>query len=155
MPDTVHDGRMTTIMNIDELTTIAQLADFLSGSQLAAFSVLGGKDDCYRWILSVLVKFCYTTLPRRDKPVVIRYLRKISGYSRQQVARLIRQYRKSGNIKRRQRAAKGFARKYTARISACSRRWTNAMTPSAALRSRSCASGPVGFLARRGTSAWL
>jgi transposase InsO family protein len=105
---------MKTIMNIDELTTIAQLADFLSGSQLVAFSVLGGKDERYRWILSVLVKFGYATLPRRDKPVVVRYLRKISGYSRQQIARLIRQYRKNGNIKRRQRTVKGFARKYTA-----------------------------------------
>lgn len=101
-------------MNIDELTSVAQLADFLSGAQPVAFRVLGGKDDCYRWIQGVLVKFSYTTLPRRDKPVVIRYLRKITGYSRQQIARLIRQYRKNGDIKRRQRTVKGFARKYTA-----------------------------------------
>jgi transposase InsO family protein len=105
---------MKTIMNIDDLTDVSQLADFLSGSQPVAFSVLGGKDDLYRWIQGVLVKFGYMALHRRDKPVVIRYLRKISGYSRQRITRLIRQYRKSGKIKRRQRTVKGFARKYTA-----------------------------------------
>lgn len=104
---------MKTIMNIAELTAIAQLADFLPGSQPVAFSVPGSKDGCHRWILSVLVKFGYTALPRRDKPIVIRYLRKITGCSRQQITRLIRQYRKGGKIKRRQRAVKGFSRKYT------------------------------------------
>lgn len=72
-------------MNIDELTTVAQLADFLSGSQPVAFSVLGAKDACYRWIQGVLLKFGYLAIPRLDKSVVIRYLRKISGYSRQQI----------------------------------------------------------------------
>jgi len=100
-------------MNIEELTSVSQLADFLSGSRPVAFSVLGGKDDGYRWIESVLVKFSYMTLPRRDKRVALRYPRKISGYSRQQISRLIRQYRNDCKIKRRQRTVKGFARKYT------------------------------------------
>jgi len=37
----------------------------------------------------------------------------LSGYSRQQITRLISQYRKSGRIRRRQRTVKGFERKYT------------------------------------------
>ena len=39
---------------------------------------------------------------------------KISGYSRQQVTRLIGQYRKTGRLQRRQRTVTGFRRKYLA-----------------------------------------
>ena len=39
---------------------------------------------------------------------------KISGYSRQQVTRLIGQYRKTGRLQRRQRTITGFRRKYLA-----------------------------------------
>ncbi len=51
--------------------------------------------------------------------MVIRYLMKISGYSRQQLTRLIAQYRKTGHLKRRQRTVAGFKRKYTKEISIC------------------------------------
>jgi transposase InsO family protein len=45
--------------------------------------------------------------------VVIRYLMKISGYSRQQLTRLIAQYRKTGRLRRRQRTVSGFKLKYS------------------------------------------
>ena len=82
-------------MKLEDLTTISQLSDLLSGTQAVAFVVISNKDDCYRWIQSTLVKFRYLTLPRPDKGVIIRYLMKISGYSRQQLTRLIAQYRKN------------------------------------------------------------
>ncbi|MHB8423729.1 MAG: hypothetical protein ACYDB9_01035 [Gammaproteobacteria bacterium] len=44
---------------------------------------------------------------------MIRALMKVSGYSRQQVTRLIAQYRETGVLKRCQRTVAGFARKYT------------------------------------------
>ena len=100
-------------MKLDDLTTIEQLADFLSGTQAVAFSVISDTDDCYRWIQRELAKFRYRSLPRPDKGLVIRYLMKISGYSRQQLTRLIAQYRKTGRLKRRQRTVAGFKRKYT------------------------------------------
>ncbi len=71
-------------MKLEDLTTIEQLTEFLSGTQAVAFSVISDKDDGYRWIQRELVKFHYLTLPRHGKGVVIRYLMKISGYSRQQ-----------------------------------------------------------------------
>ena len=43
--------------------------------------------------------------------MVMRYLMKISGYSRQQLTRLIAQYRKTGRLQRRQRTVSGFQRK--------------------------------------------
>ena len=105
---------MKTIMKLEDVTTVDQLTDFLSGTQAVAFSVLSDKDAGYRWIQGELVKFRYLTLSRQDKGVVIRYLVKVSGYSRQQLTRLIRQYRQSGVLKRRQRTVAGFARRYNA-----------------------------------------
>jgi len=104
---------MKTIMKLEDLTTIDQLTDFLSGTQAVAFSVISDKDACYRWIQGELVKFRYLKRSRQGKGVVIRYLMKISGYSRQQLTRLIAQYRKTGRIRRRQRTVSGFKQKYT------------------------------------------
>lgn len=104
---------MKTIMKLEDLTTIEQLTDFLSGTQAVAFSVISDKDACYRWIQGELVKFHYLTLCRADKGVVLRYLMKISGYSRQQLTRLVAQYRQTGRLQRRQRTVSGFTPKYT------------------------------------------
>lgn len=104
---------MKTIMNLADLTTLDQLEDFLSGTQAVAFSVISDKDACYRWIQGELVKFRYLNLSRQGKGVVIGYLMKISSYSRQQLTRLIAQYRKTGRLQRRQRTVSGFKRQYT------------------------------------------
>jgi len=104
---------MKTIMKLEDLTTIDQLVDFLSGTQAVAFSVISDKDACYRWIQGELAKFRYLGLSRQGKGVVIRYLVKISGYSRQQLTRLIAQYRKTGRLQRRQRTVAGFKPRYT------------------------------------------
>ena len=102
-------------MKLEDLATIDQLSEFLSGTQAVAFSIIQDKDACYRWIQGTLHKFQYRKLGKRDKGILIRYLMKISGYSRQQITRLITQYRKTGKCKRRQRTMAGFARKYTHR----------------------------------------
>lgn len=101
-------------MKLEELKTIAQLIDFLSGTQAVAFCVISNTDDRYRWIQGSLVRLRYLSLSKRDKGIVVRYLMKISGYSRQQMTRLITQYRKSGVLKRQQRTVAGFTCKYTA-----------------------------------------
>jgi transposase InsO family protein len=106
---------MKTLMKLEDLKTVSQLTEFLTGTQAVAFSVLSDKDERYRWIGGELIRFRYMTLGKREKGVVVRYLMKVSGYSRQQMTRLIAQYRKSGRIERQQRTVRGFATKYTAR----------------------------------------
>ena len=86
---------MKTIMKLEDLKTIDQLIDFLSGTHAVAFSVISDKKACYRWIQTELVRFRYLTTGRQGKGVVTRYLMKVSGYSRQQMTRLIRQYRQT------------------------------------------------------------
>lgn len=104
---------MKTIMTLNELTTIAQLRDFLSGTQAVAFSVLDGQEARYRWLTAELAKFRYLTLSRQDRGVVLQYLMKVSCYSRQQITRLIQQYRNTGTLKRCQRTVAGFRQRYT------------------------------------------
>ncbi len=53
----VHDGRMKTIMNAEDLTTISQLIAFLEGTQPVAFEVASNKDSRYQWVQRILVKF--------------------------------------------------------------------------------------------------
>ena len=105
---------MHAIMNAEELKTIEQLRAFLNGTQPVAFEVAGNKDARYRFIQGTLVRFRYRQLGKADKGVVIAYLMKVSGYSRQQITRLVAQYIKAGELRRRQRTTNGFARRYTA-----------------------------------------
>ncbi len=100
-------------MNTEDLTPIGQLSAFLQGAQPVAFEVASDKNSRYRWIQRALVKFHYLTLSKQDKGVLIRYLMKVSGYSRQQITRLAKQYRDTGRLVRRQRTANGFSRRFT------------------------------------------
>jgi len=101
-------------MKLNALTTLAQMDAFLAGTQPVTFSVLSTKAECYQWIQAILLTFEYLTLSKPHKGLVLRYLEKVSGYSRQQLTRLIRQHRQTGRVTRRQRTVQGFARRYTA-----------------------------------------
>ncbi len=73
-------------MTIKNLNTIEA---FLQGNQPVALSVLGNKTERYNFIRKTLVKISYMTRTKKDKGIVIRYLLKMTGYSRQQLARLM------------------------------------------------------------------
>ena len=95
----VHDHKMKAIINIKNLTTIEDLDNFIQGNQTVAFTVLGNKQERYQFIQQSLIKFRYITLSKPDKGVVSRYIMKTTGYSRQQLTRLIEQYKEVGCIK--------------------------------------------------------
>ena len=103
---------MRTIMTTTNLKTIEALQAFLDGNQLAAFAVLGTKSERYDFVRKTLVKFNYMSLPKKDKGIVIRYLIKMTGYSRQQLTRLIQQYTKTGKIIWTPCRNNGFTKKY-------------------------------------------
>ena len=100
-----------------------QVQQFLVGTQLIAFQirdsdsyrslVLDDNASRYKWIQSTLIRFNYDRLKRQEKGILIRYMAKISGYSRRQLTRLIQQQRRVGRLVRRQRTSNGFARRYT------------------------------------------
>jgi transposase InsO family protein len=99
-------------MNDTQLETLDQVRQFLEGTEAVSFQI-ESKDARYRWLQHTLVKFRYLQLSKTDKGLITRYIRKLTGYSQAQVKRLIRQYRKTGRLVRKQRTAKGFHLKYT------------------------------------------
>jgi hypothetical protein len=53
-------------MKPEDVTTVAQLTEFLSGTQAVAFSVRSDGDACYRWMQGDPVKFQYRRCARQD-----------------------------------------------------------------------------------------
>ena len=60
-----------------------------------------------------MIRFRYLSLKKADKGVVIGYILRLTGYSRQQLTLLIKQYRETGQIVRQQRTVNGFTKRYT------------------------------------------
>jgi Integrase core domain. len=99
-------------MNDRQIEAIEQVRDFLAASAVMEFS---GESvaERYAWVEATLAKFRYGTLPKAHKGLLRRYLQRITGYSRQQLTRLIGDYRKKGRLGRRQRPRSRFPRRYT------------------------------------------
>ena len=104
---------MNTYMNDQHLTSIAQIEQFTLGSQAIEFNTTSTTER-YRWIANTLKKFNYRQLGKKDKGVVRAYLIKMTGYSRQQLTRLIAQHKASGWIGRRRALRNRFPKQYTA-----------------------------------------
>jgi len=100
-------------MKIENLKTVESLEAFLQGNQQVAFTVLGSKTERYNFVRKTLIKFSYMTLPKKNKGTVIRYLLKLTEYSRQQLTRLIKQYTETGRINWTPCRSNGFSKKYT------------------------------------------
>ena len=79
---------MVIDMNDKQLATLAQLQAFLDGTTAVDFAV--APDERYDFIARVLRRFGYRRLPRAGKGVVLRFLERVSGYSRQQLTRLVK-----------------------------------------------------------------
>ena len=102
-------------MNFKDLKNTEELKAFLEGAQAVAFSVPGNKSAHYAFIQTTLKQFHYRALKKRQKGIVIRFLLQVTGYSRQQLTRLIEQYRKTGVVQQRKTGtSSGFKKKYTA-----------------------------------------
>ena len=101
-------------MNDDRLNTIEQVKQFLEGSHPLEFGGVSGEER-YRWIETVLVRFTYCRLKRAERGIIRRYIDKVSGYSRSQVSRLIKEYRRMGRLRKAQYKRHQFPRKYAPR----------------------------------------
>jgi transposase InsO family protein len=106
---------MVIDMNEARLSTVGQLVAFLEGTPDVDFCAQGTEGERYGFIASVVARLAYRRLRRVDKGVVMRYLGRTTGYSRQQLTRLIGRCLKGQKLaKRYRRPAHGFPRKYTA-----------------------------------------
>jgi Integrase core domain. len=103
---------MRLIMNDEQLQTIEQVKQFLKGSEALEFRGLSVEEK-YKWTETVLVRFSYLLLKRDEKGMIRQYIRKVTGYSRAQVSRLIREYKRTGRLKKTEYRRHRFPRKYT------------------------------------------
>ena len=99
-------------MNDEKLTTIEQIEQFLQGSEALEFKGIS-MEERYPWIESVLVRFAYHRLKRAERGVIRQYLQKVSGYSRSQICRLIRQYYQHGRLTKPNCQRHRFPKRYT------------------------------------------
>ena len=109
---------MVINMNESRLCTIAQIEEFLVSSAQVGFSAHGDDTQRYEHISRVLKRFDYPRRSKRERGVLLRYLRHTSGYGRTQVTRLVAQWGKNRLaaiplVKRYRRPVAPFARKYT------------------------------------------
>jgi len=103
---------MVIDMNDEKLHTLAQMQAFLDGTVAVEFAV--ALEERYGFIERTVRRFGYARLKRAEKAVVLRFLKRVSGYSRQQLTRLVK--RGCGRfqlIKRYRGSRTSFARTYT------------------------------------------
>ena len=104
---------MIVSLQAHRLKTVEQIRDFLSTSGEVTFRHTG-RASAYAFCRRTLVGVRYSSLSRAEKGTVKAYLEKVTGLSRSQVTRLIRQYRETGRIvDRRGPPANAFASRYT------------------------------------------
>ncbi len=82
---------MNINMNDSRLTDVSQLREFLKASQGMEVSMEDASiEDKYSFIDETVDRLHYHALKRKDKKIIINYLRKITGYKHTQLFRLIK-----------------------------------------------------------------
>ena len=102
------------MLQTERLRTLDEVCAVIDGNQRVDFQI-ADRESAYDFIRRTLVRFHYLGLSKPDRGVIRRYLAKMTGLSRAQLTRLIRQYRDAGRIvdRRGKAPAKPFRRRYT------------------------------------------
>jgi len=101
-------------MNEKQLVSLEPLREFLAGTREVEFQAWGEDDERYRHIEGVVKRFRYAGLGRVGKGLVLRYLERTTGYSRQQLTRLVARCLRTGKLAKAYQAPKvGFVRRFT------------------------------------------
>ena len=98
-------------MDDSRLTNVSELAVFLESTK--GFSLkLDGLAETYQFIDQTVDRFKYLSLKRKDKRVVLTYLRKVTLYKKAQLMRLVKRAAR-GELKRRVYVRRNGHRTYT------------------------------------------
>ncbi|MCL6272282.1 hypothetical protein M3P05_20410, partial [Sansalvadorimonas sp. 2012CJ34-2] len=99
-------------MNTQFIKTLDDVQNLLSQSSCLEPG-WESKDECYRWIEETLIHFHYRSQRKVNRGLLRQYLLAVTGLSRTQITRLIRDFTEKGFLKRRQRTTNGFKTLYT------------------------------------------
>ena len=80
------------MLQTERLRTLDEVRAVIDGNQRVDFQI-ADRESAYDFIRRTLVRFHYLGLSKPDRGVIRRYLAKMTGLSRAQLTRLIRQYR--------------------------------------------------------------
>lgn len=140
-------------MNDEQLSTLADLQGFLDGTVTMDFTVAG--DERYAFIARTVKRFGYGRLKRADKAIVLRFLERVSGYSRQQMARRVKRGGEPYPLVKRYRGSRtSFARLYTAADIVLLTQTDTLMAPCQGWPSGSSWNTPTGSLATSAINVW-
>jgi len=103
---------MVITMDDSKLSSIVEVKRFLKESEVIEFKKRFRK-EAYEWIEEALERFDYLYLSKKEKGLIKKYLEKVTGYSRPQVTRLIREYRETGRVRVKEYKRNKFERKYS------------------------------------------
>jgi len=99
-------------MDDSEATCLEQIRAFLAGSGEVRFTGQR-REEVYAWTERTLLRHQYASLSRPEKGLVRRYVARMTGLSRAQVARLISAYADTGRVKAAPYRRRKFAKRYT------------------------------------------
>ena len=104
---------MVIDMNEAKLHTIEQIQEFLAGTAEVTFSIPNDEPTLRAFVAAVIKRFSYFRRRKGHRGVLLAYLRRLTGYSRQHLSRLLVQYRDTRSLKPRVRASRtSFSRHY-------------------------------------------
>ncbi len=104
---------MVIDMNVSRLETIEQIREFLKGTAVVAFSSPADEATLRAFVTTVIRRYRYFSLSKGQRGVLLAYMRRLTGYSRQHLSRLIVQYRDTRSLTPRNRTSRtSFARTY-------------------------------------------
>lgn len=92
--------------------TVPEIIRFLTSTQSVTFQAQSW-EETYAWIEETLRETGYTKTDRETKGLVRKYVQKVTGYSRSQAARLVRQFRETNRVRVRECQRHRFSRKFT------------------------------------------
>jgi transposase InsO family protein len=101
-------------MNDSKLSSIVEVKRFLQESEVIEFKKRFRK-EAYQWIEETLKRFDYLYLGKKEKGLIKKYIEKVTGYSRPQVTRQVREYRETGRVRVKEYERNKFERKYTSK----------------------------------------
>src|SRR5258708_31465150 len=103
---------MKIIMENSRLVHFTQIKEFLGGTTYVDLS-LTSRIEKYAFVKKTFDGFKYTTLSKKQKGLLRRYIRKVTGYSKAQIARVLAASF-HGNPYRTNYKRHVFSKKYTA-----------------------------------------
>ena len=102
---------MVITMNDSKLSSIIEIKRFLKESHVIEFKKRFRK-EAYEWIEEALEKFDYLYLSKKEKGLMKKYIEKVTGYSRPQVTRKIKEYKETGRVRLKEYKRNKFEKKY-------------------------------------------